>query len=205
MKDLQRALAEQFLIPVIRESDRDRLLGVCEALRAGGCRVFELTLMSPAALDGIAELAKDKNLWVGAGTVLSAEQGEAAAKRGARFLVSPGTCPDLLKKSPVPYIPGVATATEVMFALSRGANFMKLFPAQALGGVSLLKSLTAPFPQVSWMPTGGVDREHLTAYKEAGALCVGVGGKLFPETEISAKNWGAIADRFRRWKSSVKS
>lgn len=195
----QETLSQQFVIPVVREKDRERLLGVCGALRAGGCRVFEITLMSAAALDVISELSRDSSLWVGAGTVLNRGQGAEAVKRGAKFLVSPGTCEELLVDSPVPYLPGVATPTEVMKAVAHGARFLKLFPAQALGGVSLLKNLMAPFPQVSWMPTGGIDSDTISAYRKAGAICVGVGGKLFPAAEVTEKNWSAISKRFQEW------
>lgn len=195
MKQITNALAKQFVIPVIRHTDKKTMLNICAALKEGGCKVFEITLMSDAAFSVIRELSK-QGLLVGAGTVLDNKAGKLAAQNGAVFLLSPGLCPELAEKSPAPYIPGVMTATEVMRALSFGLDVLKFFPAESSGGVDTIKALSAPFPEVHWMPTGGIEVGSLKKYREAGVLCVGMGGKLFPASEIVAKNWSAMAKRF---------
>ena len=200
MKTLEKAFAKQFIIPVLRHKDKKTLLNICAALKDGGCRVFEITLMSDDAYDVIKALSK-QGLLVGAGTVLDTKQEKKAAAAGAEFLLSPGFCPSLAQKAKLPYIPGIQTATELMRALRFGAELIKFFPAQSSGGADAIAALSAPFPQVKWMPTGGIEAKHLDGYRKAGVLCVGMGSQLFPKAEVEAKKWNLMAKRFREYSS----
>lgn len=188
-------MAEQRVLPILRDTCKQRLVQLGRALHAGGCKVLEITLMSEAAYDAIRILSKE-GLRLGAGTVLTREQALRAEQAGAEFLVSPGLAPDLLGELALPYFPGVATPSEVMQALRHGHTTLKLFPAEPLGGVSLLQALRGPFPQVRWLPTGNIRLDQVGDYLRAGALAVGMGSQLFPKAELEAGEWEKISRRF---------
>jgi 2-dehydro-3-deoxyphosphogluconate aldolase/(4S)-4-hydroxy-2-oxoglutarate aldolase len=174
----------------------DHAVPLAQALLAGGIKVLEITLRSDAALEAIRRIRSEvPDALVGAGTVLSGEDLQAVAVAGGRFAISPGLTPNLLKaaeKEAIPLIPGVATASELMMALEAGLSELKFFPAQAAGGVPMLKSLSGPFPQVTFCPTGGVSLHN---YKDYLALenvaCVG-GSWLVPSVSIEQEDWPAI-------------
>lgn len=148
------------VIPVVVIDDAERAVPLASALLDGGLRTIEITLRTPAALDAIARIAAAlPEIAVGAGTILDPQQIEQAQRAGARFLVTPGATPrllDALDASDLPYLPGIATASELMTVLERGVTAAKLFPAQAVG-IALAKALAGPFPDVRLCPTGGID------------------------------------------------
>ncbi|MGW1808930.1 bifunctional 4-hydroxy-2-oxoglutarate aldolase/2-dehydro-3-deoxy-phosphogluconate aldolase [Streptomyces sp. NPDC002078] len=151
---------------------------LADALTAGGARCAEVTFRTPDAEQVVKALAAHGGLTVGAGTVLTSEQAERAVAAGARFVVSPGydaevvaTCREL----DVPVVPGIATATELMRALRAGLDTVKLFPAEPLGGMGMLKALAAPFPRARFLPTGGIGPEQLPGYLAHPAV-LAVGG-----------------------------
>ncbi|WP_329353084.1 bifunctional 4-hydroxy-2-oxoglutarate aldolase/2-dehydro-3-deoxy-phosphogluconate aldolase [Streptomyces sp. NBC_01261] len=140
---------------------------LAEALVQGGARCAEVTFRTPDAEQALKAMATHGGLTVGAGTVLTPEQAERAVAAGARFVVSPGFDPEVVAKClelGVPVLPGIATATELLRALRAGIDTVKLFPAEALGGVQMLRSLAAPFTQARFVPTGGIDLAHVSAY-----------------------------------------
>lgn len=190
-------IEQQKLLPILRHTDQQVLLDIGRALQAGGCQVLEITLMSEHAYAAIAQL-RSEGLRLGAGTVLNREQAMKAHDAGAEFLVSPGICEDLLGNPPLPYLPGVATPSEVMRAYEAGFHTLKLFPANTLGGIAYLKALSGPFPNLRWLVTGGIEPQELHDYLQAGAMAVGLGGHLFPAHEVGAGNWKAISDRYAR-------
>jgi 2-dehydro-3-deoxyphosphogluconate aldolase/(4S)-4-hydroxy-2-oxoglutarate aldolase len=161
------AVCAHGVIPVVvleRLSDASALAA---ALVAGGLPVAEVTFRTAAAADGLRILAEDPALLVGAGTVVRPEQVDAAVAAGARFVVSPGLSPRVVERCrehDVPIVPGVATATDVIAALDLGLDLLKLFPAEACGGVATLKALAAPFPDVRFVPTGGISAANAAAY-----------------------------------------
>ena len=189
------AIAQQRLLPILRDTRPEVLINLGLALQAGGCRVLEITLMSDDAYGAIRHLS-DRGLRLGAGTVLGREQALRAEAAGAQFLVSPGLALEVLQEPPLPYFPGVATGNEVMQALRAGVTTLKLFPAEPLGGVAMLQALRGPFPQVQWLPTGNIRLEQVDEYLRAGAMAVGMGSQLFPKAEVEAGDWDKISARF---------
>jgi 2-dehydro-3-deoxyphosphogluconate aldolase/(4S)-4-hydroxy-2-oxoglutarate aldolase len=185
-------LQRQYLIPVIRENSADLLEGTCLAMAAGGLTILEVTLMSDAAFSVIQKLSSKNNLTIGAGTVLNVEQAQRAIDNGAKFLISPGLnldIVDLAKEEGIPIFPGVLTPSEIMAAQAEGCETLKIFPISAVGGAAYLSALKGPFPNLKWMPTGGVTLETVPDFRRAGALCVGMGGKLIPQDAVQAKDW----------------
>jgi len=163
------------VIPVLVVSDPDEAVPLAEALVEDGMPAIEVTLRTPAALAAIEAIAAVPGAVVGAGTVTSPTQGEAALAAGARFLVSPGATPRLLDAlAGAPLLPGAATASEVLALLERGIELAKFFPAEASGGVAAINALAGPFPQMRFCPTGGIDAEKAERYlAEPNVACVG--------------------------------
>lgn len=183
------------IIPVITLESASAAEPLAEALAAGGIRCVEVTLRTPAAEDALRVMARHDGLVVGAGTVLTPEQAERAIEAGARFVVSPGldesvaaTC----RLLDVEHVPGIATAGELMRALTLHLPTVKLFPAEQLGGLSMLKALAAPFPQAGFMPTGGIGLRQMPAYL-AHPSVVAVGGSwITPHDLLDAGDFDGI-------------
>lgn len=168
MTDLLSLLGQLRVLPVVSVAGVDATVRLAMALERGGLGAIEITLRSDAALDSIAAVKKAvPGLVVAAGTVVNAAQMEAVRRAGADFAVSPGSTPELLtaaKTMEVDFLPGVATASEVMLGLEHGYSVFKLFPAGAAGGLALLKSLAGPFPEVRFCPTGGLGPDNYRDY-----------------------------------------
>jgi 2-dehydro-3-deoxyphosphogluconate aldolase / (4S)-4-hydroxy-2-oxoglutarate aldolase len=175
--DLARVLAGARVLPVLTVRRVSTAGPLADALAAGGARCAEVTFRTPDAERVLKEMAAHGGLAVGAGTVLTPEQAERAVAAGARFVVSPGFDEEVVamcRKLGVPVVPGVATATELMRALRAGIDTVKLFPAEPLGGLPMLRALTAPFPQARFVPTGGIGAGLLAGYlAEPAVLAVG--------------------------------
>jgi 2-dehydro-3-deoxyphosphogluconate aldolase/(4S)-4-hydroxy-2-oxoglutarate aldolase len=171
------------VIPVLTIEDPAWARPIAEALVAGGLRALEVTLRTPGALEAIAEMAKVEGAVVGAGTVLNAAELDRALDAGARFIVSPGLTEPLAKAAiaaDVPFLPGVATAGDLMRGLDLGLTFFKFFPAEAAGGRKALAALAAPFYRVSFCPTGGITLASAPEWLAMpSVLCVG-GSWLVP-------------------------
>lgn len=188
------------VIPVLVIEDAAHARPLAEALVAGGLPVLEVTLRTPAALDAIREMADVPGGIVGAGTLITPADVEAAQAAGARFGVSPGATPMLLdaaRAGDLPLLPGAATATEAMVLLERGYSVQKFFPAEAAGGAAALKSLAAPLPQIRFCPTGGVTPANAADYLGLpNTLCVG-GSWVAPKNKVAAGDWAAITELAR--------
>lgn len=159
MIDIDTLLGLAPVIPVLVVDDVAHARPLAQALVAGGLTVLEVTLRTPAALAVIAEMAKVPGAIVGAGSVLSPDDLAAATSAGARFIVSPGLTPKLGEAAiaaGLPFLPGVATAGEVLGAIEMGFSRLKFFPATAAGGLPTLRALVAPFGNVRFCPTGGI-------------------------------------------------
>ncbi|SOZ20657.1 multifunctional: 2-keto-3-deoxygluconate 6-phosphate aldolase; 2-keto-4-hydroxyglutarate aldolase; oxaloacetate decarboxylase [Cupriavidus taiwanensis] len=192
---LQR-LADVPVIPVLEFHSVDEALHVSEALVTGGLPLLEITLRTPVALEAIRAVAAAlPQACVGAGTVLSVEQLHAVRDAGAQFAVSPGLTPTLAagaRGAGISLLPGVATAGEAMAALEAGFTFLKFFPAQAAGGVPMLKSLGGPLPQLRFCPTGGIDAALAPSYLALpNVVCVG-GSWVVPKDAVAGGDWGRI-------------
>lgn len=189
------------VIPVVTIAEAAVAVPLARALVAGGLRAIEITLRTSAAIHAIEAIAGEvEGAIVGAGTVLSKGQLVAAARAGAQFIVSPGTNSDLLEAaedSPVPVMPGAATATEVMQLMDRGYTVQKFFPAGPAGGVPYLKALAAPLPAISFCPTGGIDAANAADYLAlANVVCVG-GSWPTPQDALVTKDWARVTSLAR--------
>jgi len=184
------------VIPVLVIDRTADAVPLARALLAGGLKVLEITLRTPAAMDIIEILARQvPEAVVAAGTVTNPRQWEQAARAGAKFMVSPGLTPALIEASadlPAPLLPGVATASELMTALDAGFNCFKFFPAQQAGGIGMLKAFHSPFPDAQFCPTGGITPALAPDYLQLpNVACVG-GSWLAPADLVKAGEWEQI-------------
>ena len=187
------------IIPVITIERAADAVPLARALVAGGLRCLEITLRTPAAAEAVKAVATDvPEAIVGVGTVLYAHDLALARESGARFALSPGATPELLDTAAagdLPFVPGVATASELMAAMERGFDIVKFFPAVPAGGTAALRALAGPFPQARFCPTGGVDAANAAGWLALPNV-VAVGGSwLTPRDEIARGEWEAIAAR----------
>lgn len=200
MDSLDR-IAQIRILPVVTIHDVADSDPLAEALCAGGLPVVEVTLRTTLAFKAIRRMAANQSILVGAGTVLRAEQVDQAVEAGARFIISPGLSQSVVRRArelDVPVVPGVATPTEVMEALDLGLTTVKFFPAEVLGGVKAMASIAAPFGQLRFIPTGGIEGRHLPAYlAEPSVLAVG-GSWIASSSLIRARDYLEIT-RNARW------
>ncbi|MGY6773272.1 bifunctional 4-hydroxy-2-oxoglutarate aldolase/2-dehydro-3-deoxy-phosphogluconate aldolase [Gallibacterium sp. ZY190522] len=184
------------VIPVMVIKKLEDALPMAKALQAGGINVFEITLRSAVALDAIKLLSKEvPDALVGAGTVLSAEQYDQAVAAGAKFVISPGATPALLKHAAereVPLIPGTATPSEMMQALELGYSYVKFFPAEINGGAAALKAISAALPQLSFCPTGGVSPKNVANYVAVNCVKTVGGSWMIPNDAVAAGDWAKV-------------
>jgi 2-dehydro-3-deoxyphosphogluconate aldolase/(4S)-4-hydroxy-2-oxoglutarate aldolase len=195
-QDTQQVLTVSPVIPVVTIDDAAHAVPLARVLLASGLRTMEITLRTPAALDAIHAVASEApEMIVGAGTVLSEADLDAATKAGARYALSPGGTRRLMKAgrdAPIPFVPGVATASEIMRGLGLGYTCFKFFPAEQLGGAAAIKSIGAPLAAARFCPTGSITREKAPAYLAlTNVLCVG-GSWIAPADRIKAGDWATI-------------
>jgi 2-dehydro-3-deoxyphosphogluconate aldolase/(4S)-4-hydroxy-2-oxoglutarate aldolase len=201
---VQQRLRDEQVLAVIRAGSAAEAVQAGRALAEGGVRALEVAFTTPDAAAAIGELAADPELFVGAGTVLSGAQAHAAIDAGAAFLVSPSLVPDALavaREAGVLALPGALTPTEVVAAAEQ-AEVVKLFPA-SLGGVSYLKALLAPLPDLRIVPTGGVSAANASEWLAAGAFAVGAGGDLCPPGLIAEGRFDELTRRARGYREAL--
>lgn len=179
------------IVPVIRASTAQKAFTAVEALQNGGISVVEITMTVPGAEQVIEALRKkfDGVLLVGAGTVLNAASAERCLNAGAQFIVSPGfnaATVDYVKAREVLVMAGGLTPTEILAAWESGADLVKVFPCNAVGGASYIKSLKGPFPQIPFVPTGGVNLQTAADFIHAGSEALGIGGELVSASALEA-------------------
>jgi 2-dehydro-3-deoxyphosphogluconate aldolase / (4S)-4-hydroxy-2-oxoglutarate aldolase len=195
------------VVPVMVVERIEDAVPLAKALYAGGLKVLEITLRTPCALDAITAMveALPDDAVIGAGTIITPKDLEAAIKAGSTFLVSPGTTPALIeaaKGNPVPLLAGVATPTEAMNLYVQGFTHQKFFPAEAAGGVPMLKSIGGPLPQITFCPTGGIDLAKAPSYLALpNVACVG-GTWMAPKELMKAGRWDEI-ERLAREAASL--
>ena len=190
------------IVPVIALEKADEGVDLANALIEGGINVLEITLRTKEAMRAINIISKEvKNAVVGAGTVLNEDDLKAVVRAGAKFAISPGATPKLLKTAKemnFPLLPGVATATEIMNAMSFGYKHFKLFPSSVAGGVDALKSFEGPFKDIKFCPTGGINEDNFRSFlKLNNVLCVG-GSWVAPKELIKSKDYKAITEIVKR-------
>lgn len=199
IEDILRRAAP--VLPVLVVDRIEDAQPLAEALLAGGIRVVEVTLRTPVALDVIRVMKDIPGLTVGAGTVVKPQQIHRVADAGADFAVSPGLASDIMLAASewsLPLLPGIATPTDAMHALNFDLRCCKFFPAEAAGGVNMLKALSGPFPDFTFCPTGGINLANAPAYLALPqVLCVG-GSWLVPADLLAARDWAGITALARK-------
>lgn len=189
-------LQRMAVVPVLTIERADDAVPLAQALIGGGLEAIEVTLRTGAALDAIRAIrAELPGALVGAGTILTPEQGEAAVQAGAKFIVSPGMTPRLIEASqawPVPFLPGAVTASEAMALADLGFKVLKFFPAESSGGLQALKALAQPLAGIRFCPTGGIDAVKARDYLALPNV-VAIGGSwMAPAKAMAAGDWDGI-------------
>jgi 2-dehydro-3-deoxyphosphogluconate aldolase/(4S)-4-hydroxy-2-oxoglutarate aldolase len=195
------------IVPVIVIDDAERALGLADALAAGGLPCAEVTFRTPAAAEALTRIAAERpDVLVGAGTVLTTEQAGRARDAGARFIVSPGINPRVVawcQDHGLPVFPGVCTPTEIETALECGLSVVKFFPAEPSGGVAYLKAIAAPFPDLQFMPTGGITAANIRDYLAFKRVVACGGSWMAPQDWIQHGAFDRIRDAVATAVSSV--
>ncbi len=202
MNDMFKTIYELGIIPVVAIDDADKAVPLAKALREGGLPAAEITFRTAAAEESIRRItAECPDVLVGAGTVLTPEQCDRAIAAGAKFVVTPGFNPEMvkyIKDSGIPMMPGAATPGEMEQAMSMGLTNIKFFPAEANGGVAKLKALAGPYQAAKWMPTGGVNAKNLNDYLSFDRiLCCG-GTWLATSADINEGRWDEITEKCKK-------
>jgi 2-dehydro-3-deoxyphosphogluconate aldolase / (4S)-4-hydroxy-2-oxoglutarate aldolase len=208
--DVINQIIDTGLIPVVRAESSEIAMRAIDAIKRGGISVLEITMTVPGAIRVIEEVARrfGEDAIVGAGTVLDAETARACMLAGAQFIVSPALDLDTIsccRRYSVPVMPGAMTPSEVVTAWKAGADFVKVFPANAVGGPSYIKALKAPLPQIALVPTGGVSLKTAADFIKAGAAALGVGADLVDTAALRAGEDNVITARAKQFIEIVKS
>lgn len=197
------------IIPVVRAQSAEEAMQAIDAIREGGISILEITMTVPGAIGVIEQVSAryGADALVGAGTVLDGETARACILAGARFVVSPSLnveTVEVCRRYGIAVMPGALTPTEVVQAWSAGADFVKVFPAGAVGGASYIKSLKAPLPQIELIPTGGVSLKTAADFIKAGASALGVGADLVDVKAIREGQQHVITERAREFVRIVR-
>ncbi|MFT7234799.1 MAG: 2-dehydro-3-deoxyphosphogluconate aldolase/(4S)-4-hydroxy-2-oxoglutarate aldolase [Methylophagaceae bacterium] len=195
-RTIKEIMAISPIVPVMVINNVEHAVPLAHALVKGGLKVLEITLRTPAALESIRRIrAEVPDAIVGAGTIINIETLNKAIDAGAEFIVSPGTTDTLIEAAiatGVPLLPGIANPSDAMRLLEKGITEMKFFPAEAAGGIPMLKSIGAPIPQISFCPTGGVNQKNVKDYYNLpNVACVG-GSWMCAANLVDAENWDEI-------------
>jgi 2-dehydro-3-deoxyphosphogluconate aldolase / (4S)-4-hydroxy-2-oxoglutarate aldolase len=195
MTEVLEVITAARLLPVVVIDDPGAARPLAAALQRGGVQCAEITLRTAAAEAAIRAMAADPGIVVGAGTVLNAAQAARVIDAGARYIVTPGLSLEVVRHCQarsVPVFPGVATATELMAALDAGVETVKFFPAEPLGGVAMLKALSAPLPMMKFIPTGGITAANLAGYLSHPAVLAAGGSWMAAAGLLRAGNFDEI-------------
>jgi len=208
-EQVRARVREVGIVPVIRAASAKKALAAADAVAAGGITILEVTMTVPGALDAIRQLVMNlgNEVLVGAGTVLDADAARQCFEAGAEFLVTPGFDLATVKAANDAgkvIMAGALTPTEVIAAWKGGADFVKIFPASAVGGASYLKSLRGPLPQIPLVPTGGVNLNTAADFIRAGAAALGVGGELILPAALNTGDTGQITELAKKYLAIVR-
>jgi 2-dehydro-3-deoxyphosphogluconate aldolase/(4S)-4-hydroxy-2-oxoglutarate aldolase len=208
-EQVRNRIVEIGIVPVVRAASAQQAIQAAEAVCAGGIPIVEITMTVPGAIDVIALLAKSmgQEVLIGAGTILDADAAQRSMDAGAEFLVSPGfdlATVQLAKLRGKLMMAGALTPTEVITAWKAGSDFVKIFPCGSVGGAKYIKALKAPLPQVSMIPTGGVNINTAADFIQAGADALGIGGELVSAAALKSGNVKAISEAARQYVAIVR-
>ena len=206
-KEVRDEIANEGIIAVLEIEIEQNAVPVAKALFDGGVTVIELTLRTPAAIPSISLIAKEvPQIYIGIGTIIEAGQASAVKKEsGVRFGVSPGLNPEIVREAitaDLPFVPGIATPSELEQAISLGCRVVKFFPAEGMGGLSYLKSINAPYNHlgIKYIPLGGVSPDNMVSYAQFSSVLAIGGSWIASKDLISAHNWKEISKRAREAK-----
>lgn len=208
--EILRALRETAVIPIIRTPDAESAISAIEAILEAGLTSIEVTMTVPNALH-VLETIADRHgelVLLGAGTVLDPETARSCMLAGAQFFVTPALNTrtiEMARRYSRPIFPGALTPTEVLAAWEAGADAVKVFPCNALGGAKYIKALKGPFPHIELFPTGGVNLETLPEFLAAGSAAVGVGSELVDSKSIAERAYHVIGHRARQFREAAQS
>lgn len=194
--DIMERLSAAKIVPVVVLENAGSAVATADALYNGGIDVMEITFRTAAAPEAIRRVAEERSrMMVGAGTVTTLEQCKTAAACGAKFIVSPGFDPEIVRwcvEQKIPVLPGCVTPSEIMAAMRLGLQVLKFFPAKIYGGLQAMKSLSAPFGDIRFVPTGGVNTENIAEYVSAPFVHAVGGSWICPQCDIAAGNFEKI-------------
>ena len=200
--DVVKRLRDARIVPVITIDDPANAVPLARALAAGGLTCVEITFRTAAAAESIERISGDvPEMFVGAGTVLTPSQAAAAGNAGARFIVAPGFGPRVVEHCQshgVPVFPGIATPTEIEAALAMGLRTLKFFPAEPMGGLAYLKAVAAPYVEVRFLPTGGINAANVASYLAFSRVVACGGSWMAPAEWIAAGQFDRIREESRR-------
>lgn len=205
--DVLGSLLGHRIVPVVVLEDAARAGALAEALVAGGLPVAEVTLRTDEALDVISIMAERRDVLVGAGTVLRAEQVDQAVDAGAAYIVSPGSCASVVERARargVPVLPGAVTATEIQAAASLDVSAVKFFPAATSGGPAAIKALAGPFPDVRFVPTGGITLTNMAEYLSIPSVVAVGGAWMVPGSALRAGDFELVKKLVREAVASLE-
>lgn len=196
--EILNRLRESIVVPVVILEKKEDALPTAKALLAGGVSVMEITFRTAAATDCMEEVTKNcPDILVGAGTVLNIQQAKVAVQKGAKFIVSPGFNPEVVRwcvQNKIAVVPGCVTPTEIMAAIQEGLSVVKFFPANVYGGLNAIKNLSAPFGSVKFIPTGGVNTENIQEYYSAPFVHAVGGSWICPKADVEQGNFSKITE-----------
>jgi len=209
LRVIQRIL-DVGVIPVVRASSADEAISVVEAIKAGGVSVLEIIMTVPRALAVIEKVAEHygDEVLLGAGTVLDPETARAVILAGAEFIVTPSlrlSTIEACKRYGKVVIPGALTPTEVLAAWEAGADFIKIFPCDNVGGPKYIKALKGPFPQIDFIPTGGVNLHTAADFISAGSAALAVGSELVDKTAVATRDFSKVRENARKFLETVRN
>ena len=194
--NIVETLKKAAVIPVIKINDINGAVPLANALKRGGLTVLEITFRTDCAAEAIKRIKKEvSGITIIAGTILNIETAKQSVKAGAEAIVAPGLNPEVVKwciANKTPVCPGVATATEIEQAMSLGLNFVKFFPAEAAGGIKMIKALSTPYSNMFFMPTGGIDQNNFLDYLAFDKIIAIGGSWMVKEDLIKAKKFDEI-------------
>ena len=207
-REILRRIREIGVVPIVRTPNAETANAAVEALIEGGLECVEITMTVENALKAIEHVADrhGARVLLGAGTVLDAETARACMLAGAQFFVMPSFNPktvEMARRYSRPAFPGALTPTEILTAWEAGADAIKVFPCQALGGARYIKALKAPFPQIELFPTGGVNLDTLPEFFAAGSFAVGVGSELVDTNAVAAGHYHILTERASRFREAA--
>lgn len=197
MNETLKLLSQHRIVPAVVIDDLDQVRPLADAMVAGGLPVIEVTLRTPVAMDAIRMLVQRQDILVGAGTVMTLKQFEDVRRLGAQFIVTPGLDEAVIRHAnyrDLPVIPGAVTPTEIMQAQNLGVKLVKFFPSHAFGGLPTIDALSGPFPDMKFLPTGGISLENLATFLQHPSI-FGCGGTWMARREwLQTGQWQRVRE-----------